>query len=88
LIPVPSSSAAAGSTVLVWTDRVGQPADPPWRHGQVAGRVALAEGLAVLVLAVALIVVAGLARWALYRRRLASWDADWLATGPRWSPRR
>ncbi len=88
LIPVPSSSAAAGSTVLVWTDRVGQLAYPPLQHGQVAGRVALAEGLAVLVLAVALIVAARLARWALDRRRLAGWDADWLATGPRWSPRR
>jgi hypothetical protein len=22
------------------------------------------------------------------RRRMAAWDADWLATGPRWSPRR
>jgi hypothetical protein len=58
------------------------------QHGQVAGRVALAEGLAVLVLAVALIAVARVARWALDRRRLAGWDADWLATGPRWSPRR
>jgi hypothetical protein len=77
-----------GSTVLVWTGRAGQLAGPPLRHVQVAGRVTLAEGLTILVLAFALIVVARLARWALDRRRLAGWDAGWLATGPRWSPRR
>ena len=87
VIPVPDN-AKAGSTVLVWTDQAGEPANPPMRHAQVAGRVALAEGLAVFALAVALITVAGLVRWALNRRRLAAWDADWLATGPRWSPRR
>ena len=88
LIPVPSSSAAAGSTTLVWTDQAGRLADPPLQHVQVAGRVALTEGLTVLLLAVALVAVAALVRWALDRRRLAGWDVDWLATGPRWSPRR
>ena len=39
-------------------------------------------------LAVALIATGGLVRWGLNRRRLAAWDADWLAHGPRWSPRR
>jgi len=73
--------------VLVWTDQAGQAVGPPLRHVQVAIRVGVAEGLTVLVLAVALMVAAGLVRWALDRRRLADWDEDWLATGPRWSPR-
>jgi hypothetical protein len=28
-----------------------------------------------------------LAQWSLNRRRLAGWDADWQATGPRWTTR-
>jgi len=30
----------------------------------------------------------GLVRRSLDRRRLSGWDAEWLANGPRWSPRR
>jgi hypothetical protein len=39
-------------------------------------------------LAVTLVIVGGLTVPPLNARRLAGWDADWLATGPRWSPRR
>jgi hypothetical protein len=39
-------------------------------------------------LAAALIIIGWLTRRALDRRRMAAWDADWLATGPRWTPRR
>ncbi len=52
------------------------------------GRTQLAEGFAVAGLAVALIVVGGLARRSLDRRRMSAWDADWTANGPRWNPRR
>ena len=79
--------AAAGSTVLVWTDQAGQLADPPLGPTQLASRI-LAEGTAVGSLATALIVAGWLARRSLDRRRLAAWDADWKANGPRWSPRR
>jgi hypothetical protein len=46
LIPVPSSSAAAGSTVLVWTDRAGQLADAarPGRGPGGPGRRARGPG--------------------------------------------
>jgi hypothetical protein len=78
----------AGSTVMVWVNQAGQLTDSPLDASQVASRADLSEVLAVAGLAVALTVVGGLVHWVLGRRRLAAWDADWLATGPRWSPRR
>jgi hypothetical protein len=54
----------------------------------VTGRTQFLAGAAVSGLAVLLAVAGWLARPSLDRRRLAGWDADWLATGPRWSPRR
>jgi len=44
--------------------------------------------VAVGGLAVVLIMAAWLVRRDIDRRRMAAWDADWLANGPRWSPRR
>lgn len=78
----------AGSTVLIWVGPSGQQTDPPLQPGQIAGRADLTGEAAVVALAVALTAVGGLTRRALTARRLAGWDADWLATGPRWSPRR
>jgi len=80
--------AAAGSTVMVWTNQAGQLTDPPLQHGQVAGRVVSAQVLAVAGLAVTLLIVGWAARWVLDRRRMAAWGAEWLVGGPRWSPRR
>jgi hypothetical protein len=78
---------AAGSTVLVWTNHSGQLAGPPLQPIQVAGRAQLAAALAVAAAASMLIVIGVLVRWAFYWRRLAAWDAAWLANGPRWSSR-
>lgn len=80
--------AAAGSTVMVWVNQSGQLTDSPLQHSQITGRAVLAQVLAVVALAVALMMAGWAARWALDRRRLAAWDAEWLATGPRWSSRR
>jgi hypothetical protein len=82
------SGAAVGSTVMVWTNRAGQLTDSPLMHTQVVGRAVMSRVLAVAALGVLLIAVGMLARRALDKRRLAAWDADWLATGPRWSSRR
>jgi len=79
------TGAAAGSTVTVWVNRAGQLTDPPLQRSQVVGRTDMSQVLAVAALAVALILVGWLGRRALDRRRLAAWDADWLATGPRWT---
>ena len=84
----PPSGAAAGSAVMVWTNQAGQLTDPPLRHTQVVNQADLAAAAAIGFLAIALTVVSWLARRSLDRRRLAAWDADWLAHGPRWSPRR
>ncbi|MBV9094900.1 MAG: hypothetical protein JO132_13675 [Streptosporangiaceae bacterium] len=81
-------SGAAGSTVLVWVNRAGWLTNPPLRGSQVAACADMAETAAVTGLAVAAIIVGWAARRALDRRRMAAWDADWLATGPRWTPRR
>jgi hypothetical protein len=80
--------AAAGSTTMIWTDQTGQLTDPPLLNSQVTGRMYLSEALAVAALAAVLITVGAVTRWALDRRRLAAWDAEWLSAGPRWSPRR
>jgi hypothetical protein len=81
------STAPAGSTVTVWVDQSGQVADSPLQHYQVTGRAVIAQVLAVSALAIALIIIGLAARWALDRRRLAAWDAEWLATERRWSSR-
>jgi hypothetical protein len=81
------SGAAPGSTVMVWTNRAGQLTDSPLMHTQVVGRAVMSRVLAVAAFAVTLIVLGLLARRTLDKRRLAAWDAEWLATGPRWTRR-
>jgi hypothetical protein len=81
------SAAPAGSTVEVWVNQAGQLTNSPLQHSQVTGRAVMARVLAVAGLAVALILVGWAARWVLDRRRVAAWDAEWLAAG-RWSSRR
>jgi hypothetical protein len=85
---VVTATAAAGRSTRIWVDRTGRLTGPPLSRDRVTGRVQLAVGVAVGSLAVLLIVAAWLARGGIDRRRMAAWDADWLANGPRWSPRR
>ena len=82
------SGAPAGSKVMVWVNQAGQLTDSPLQHSQVTGRADMARVLAIAALAVTLMIVGWAARWALDRRRLAAWGAEWLSAGPRWSPRR
>jgi len=44
--------------------------------------------VAVVSLAAVLATAGWLVRRSLNRRRLSGWDTEWLANGPRWSPRR
>ncbi len=86
IITVPAG-AKAGAGVKIWTDLSGQVVTPLQRD-QIAMRADLAATAAVAALGVVLVIAAGTVRLALNRRRMAGWDADWLATGPRWTSRR
>jgi hypothetical protein len=83
-IGVPAGTRA-GSTVATWTDASGRLTGPPLQSAQVGDRAALAAMLAPLIPAVLLLAAWRLARRALGKRRSASWDADWRATGPHWT---
>jgi hypothetical protein len=85
-IPAPAGTAA-GTRLTVWTSRDGQLTEPPLQDSQVADQVTLAQIGGVAALAMLLAVAGLLARRALDKRRMAAWDADWLATGPRWTTR-
>ncbi|HEY7263586.1 MAG TPA: hypothetical protein VH589_19125 [Trebonia sp.] len=85
-IPV-SPGTAAGATVRVWTTSDGQLTEPPMGDTQVAGTAGFASALGVVALAVLLVITGTLARHALDKRRMAALDAEWRATGPRWSTR-
>jgi len=80
------SGAAVGSTVMVWVNQAGQLTGSPLEPSQVVGRTNMARVLAVAALAVTLIAIGLAGHWALYRRRMARWDAEWMAAGSRWSP--
>jgi hypothetical protein len=83
-----TADVATGHSTLIWVDRTGRLTGPPLSRDQVAGRAQLAAGVAVGGLAVVLITAAWLIRRSLDRHRLSGWDSEWLANGPRWSPRR
>jgi hypothetical protein len=83
-----TADVAAGHSTRIWVDRTGRLTGPPLSRDQVAGRAQIAAGVAVGGLAVVLITAAWLVRRSLDRHRLSGWDAEWLANGPRWSPRR
>lgn len=86
-IPVPPTTAA-GATVPLWITSDGTLADPPLQDSQIAGDTALAGTVSVIALAVLLTATGMLARRELDKRRIAAWDAEWRATGPRWTTRR
>jgi hypothetical protein len=84
-LPVPAATAK-GSHVPVWLDQAGKPEIP--LTAVQAGDRAIADTLVALAaLAVALAGLAWLGRRILDRRRLAGWEVEWLAVGPRWSRR-
>jgi hypothetical protein len=78
----------AGRTVTLWVDASGEPTGVPLQPAQVTGH-AIGTAAAAAAAAVSSLLCLGLlARWVLFRRRLAAWGAEWQAVGPRWaSPR-
>jgi uncharacterized membrane protein len=80
-------SATAGSTQWVWTTADGQLTEPPLQDSQVTGQAYFAEGFGVVTLAMLLTITGLVTRWTLDKRRMAAWDTEWRATGPRWTTR-
>jgi hypothetical protein len=80
--------AAASHSTRIWVDQTGRLTNPPLSGDQMTGRAQLAAGVAVGTLAAVLGMAGWLVRRSLDHRRLSGWDAEWLANGPRWSPRR
>ncbi len=76
-----------GATLQVWTDRSGDLTTAPLLDSQVASETASGEELGVLGAVTVLTVAVALALGTLNKRRMAAWDADWHATGPRWTTR-
>lgn len=85
-VPV-ASDIAVGGKLQVWTDRTGDLTTAPLLDSQVADQTASGEALGAIAAAVVVILAGTLAFWTLNKRRLAAWDADWQATGPRWTTR-
>jgi hypothetical protein len=81
-----TADMAAGHSTRIWVDRTGRLTGPPLSGDQMTGRTQLAAGVGGL--AAVLAAVGWLVRRSLDRGRLSGWDAEWLANGPRWSPRR
>jgi hypothetical protein len=78
----------AGAAVRVWVNADGQVTGRrPLTARAVALRSALAEIVTLAGLGAALLIMTGLVRWQLDRRRLAAWAIEWAALGPRWTTR-
>jgi hypothetical protein len=80
-----AAGTPADSQVKVWLNRTGSLEVPPLSAAQAGDRI-LAD--TVVALAAFAVLLAG-GTWALRRmldrRRLAGWETEWLAVGPRWS---
>ena len=85
-IEAPTGSSA-GASVPVWLDGTGHPVGPPLTEDQAYWRGVLT--VIVLLIGTFTLLTVGclLARSLLDRRRLAAWEADWLAVEPRWTHR-
>jgi hypothetical protein len=86
-VPAPPG-AWAGTTVRVWVDAVGRLTGPPLQPLQVRSQAALAAIVAPVALGLVLLCAGQLAHYLLGRRRLGAWEAEWQATGPRWTRQR
>jgi hypothetical protein len=84
LIPAPNGSAA-GTTIKVWVSMAGWLRGPPLQPSQVDGQTVQAVLLALYILVVVLLCAGLVAHRVIDRRRMAAWDTEWRAIGPKWS---
>lgn len=83
-VPVLAGSRA-GDLHKVYLNNSGQVQTPPLNSSQLADRTDTITFIVVGVLAMVVFVLKGIARRILDSRRIAAWESDWLAVGPRWS---
>jgi hypothetical protein len=81
-------AAAPGRVVTVWVDASGRLAHPPLTHADVVDHVIGAAIITPAALTLMLCMAGWAASRALDRRRLARWEADWLAVEPVWTKNR
>lgn len=77
----------AGTRVGLWIDERGTPASAPEPIHPAADAAEVAT-IVTLVSAVVLLMLRLVLRALLHRRRLQSWQREWLEIGPGWSRRR
>jgi hypothetical protein len=83
-----AKKAAVGSIVTVWIDGSGRLTHSPFSHAGVLDRAIGAAVVTPAVLALLLCAAGSAVTQVLNRRRLMSWEVDWLAVEPRWTRRR
>jgi hypothetical protein len=74
-----------GTVVTVWTDGSGYLDSPPLGVPEIASQADAAAAGVIVGAGVAYIAGAAAIRQLLNRRRMAAWDADWLATAQTWN---
>jgi hypothetical protein len=85
-IPV-STDLAAGQTVPLLVDASGAPGSPAPNPRSVFTWKVAAATAATAALGIVLLCLASAGRWAIDRRRIAHWEAEWAAVGPQWTKR-
>ena len=84
MIPVPPGMPAAAGSGSGWTES-GRWAGLPLSQQIVMVRAAAAVIGTIIMVAAVLAAVGCVGQRLLDRRRLAGWEADWNAVGPRWT---
>jgi hypothetical protein len=74
-----------GRAVTVWTYTDGYLASPPLTAAEIAGQADAAMAGAIAGVGIVCAAGAGAIRQVANRRRMAAWDADWLATAQMWN---
>lgn len=84
VVPVLAGSRA-GDLQKIYLNKAGKVQTPPLDAAQLADRTDTITFIVLATLAVLLLVLKGITRRILDSRRIAAWESDWLAVGPRWS---
>ncbi|MGW6930810.1 Rv1733c family protein [Lentzea sp. NPDC054927] len=79
--------AGAGTTLRIWVDLSGEPAEPPMTNQGAAFNAIFSALLLWGLIAGTMALVFGLVRFACMRVRLRWWQLEWELTAPDWTGR-